>query len=387
MKITGITCKMIHVPYKGHYQTSAGRTKFIRRVLVFIDAEGGKDNGGITGVGETGAILPERGGETVEGIYIAITKYFAPLIIGMDAFDIGPIIDKIESAQMGRTGFLCSKCGIDNALYDIMGQATNRPVAQLLGGIQKTNFRVSRSLGIKPPAELAKDAIALKEAGYALITIKIGFDPKEDIDRVAAVRDAVGPRFPLEVDVNSGYNVEVAIPTLRKMRAYDIEAIEQPGPWWDIQGMKEVRRAVNIPIIADESAWTPHDVINLAREGACDVICIKPFKNGGLYLSRRMAEAAEAAGLGVSMGSKHPLSTGLAAILHFAAGTKAVRDPLGYGSPLERLADDICETPIEMNGDMTVDLPTGPGLGVRVSDEKIAKYRVPDIVIPDTDIS
>jgi L-alanine-DL-glutamate epimerase-like enolase superfamily enzyme len=151
--------------------------------------------------------------------------------------------------------------------------------------------------------------------------------------------------------------------------------------------MKEVRRAVNIPIIADESAWTPHDVINLAREGACDVICIKPFKNGGLYLSRRMAEAAEAAGLGVSMGSKHPLSTGLAAILHFAAGTKAVRDPLGYGSPLERLADDICETPIEMNGDMTVDLPTGPGLGVRVSDEKIAKYRVPDIVIPDTDIS
>lgn len=196
MKITGITCKMVHVPYKGHYQTSAGRTKFIRRVLVFIDADGGKDNGGITGVGETGAILPERGGETVEGIYIAITKYFAPLIIGMDPFDIGLVIDKIEGAQMGRTGFLCSKCGIDNALYDIMGQATNRPVAQLLGGIHKSHFRVSRSLGVKPPAELAKDAIELKEAGYALITIKIGFDPKEDIDRVAAVRDAVGPHFP-----------------------------------------------------------------------------------------------------------------------------------------------------------------------------------------------
>ncbi len=382
MKITGITCRMVHVPYKGHYQTSAGRTKFIRRVIVTIDTDEG-----ISGVGETGAILPERGGETVEGIYIAITKYFAPLIIGMDPFDIGLIIDKIESAQMGRTGFLCSKCGIDNALYDIMGKATNRPVAQLLGGIHKSKFRVSRSLGIKPPAELAKDAIKLKEAGYALITIKIGFDPQEDIDRVAAVRDAVGARFPLEVDVNCGYNAEVAIPTLRKMRAYDIEAIEQPVPWWDIQGMKDVRRATNIPIIADESAWTPHDVVNLARAGACDVICIKPFKNGGLYLSRRMAEAAEAAGLGVSMGSKHPLSLGLAAILHFAAGTKAVRDPLGYGSPLERLADDVCTTPIEMNADTTVDLPTGPGLGVTVDEDKIAKYRVPDIEIPNTDIS
>lgn len=376
MKITAITCKMVHVPYKGHYQTAAGQTKYIRRVLVSIETDEG-----VTGIGETGAILPERGGETVEAIYIAITTYFAPLIVGMDPFDIGLVIDKIEGANMGRTGFLCSKCGIDNALYDIMGKATNRPVAQLLGGIHKSNFTVSRSLGIKPPAALAKDAVDLKERGYALITIKVGFDPREDIDRVAAVRDAVGANFPLEIDVNGGYSSDVAIPTLRKMCAYDIEAIEQPVPWWDIQGLKDVRRATNVPIIADESAWTAHDVVNLARQEACDIICIKPFKNGGLFLSRRMAEAAEAAGFGVSMGSKHPLSPGLAAILHFAAGIKSVHAPLGYGSPLERLADDITDTPIVMNADATVDLPEGPGLGVTLSDAKIEQYRVPDIAL------
>ncbi len=376
MKITAINCKMVHVPYKGHYQTAAGETKHIRRVLVTIETDEG-----ITGIGETGAILPERGGETVEAIYIAITKYFAPLILGMDPFDIGLVIDKIEGANMGRTGFLCSKCGIDNALYDIMGKATNRPVAQLLGGIHTSNFTVSRSLGIKPPAALAKDALELKEAGYALITIKVGFDPREDVDRVAAVRDAVGANFPLEIDVNGGYSADVAIPTLRKMCAYDIEAIEQPVPWWDIQGLKDVRRATNVPIIADESAWTAHDVVNLARQEACDIICIKPFKNGGLFLSRRMAEAAEAAGLGVSMGSKHPLSPGLAAILHFAAGIKSVHAPLGYGSPQERLADDITDSPIEMNADATVDLPEGPGLGVAISDAKIEQYRVADIAL------
>ncbi|MEQ8194823.1 MAG: mandelate racemase/muconate lactonizing enzyme family protein [Rhodospirillales bacterium] len=320
-------------------------------------------------------------------MYIAITKYFAPLLIGMDPFYIGLFIDKIEGAHMGRTGFLCSKCGIDNALYDIMGKATGRSVAQLLGGIHKSNFTVSRSLGIKPPAELAKDALALKEKGYALITIKVGFDPKEDIDRVAAVREAVGAGFPLEIDANCGYSADVAIPTIRKMRAYDIEAVEQPVPWWDVRGLREVRRAVNIPIIADESAWTAHDVINLAREDACDIICIKPFKNGGLYLARRMAEAAEAAGLGVSMGSKHPLSLGLAAILHFAAGTKVVHAPLGYGSPMERLADDVCEQPIMMKADASVDLPGGPGLGVTVSEEKVKQYRVADIVIPDATIT
>lgn len=376
MNITAITCKMIHVPYKGHYQTAAGQTKHVRRVLVTVETDDG-----ITGIGETGAILPERGGETVEGIYVAIERYLAPLLIGMDPFDIGLVIDKLEGANMGRTGFLCSKCGIDNALYDIMGKATGRPVAQLLGGIHKTNFTVSRSLGIKPPAELAKDAVGLKEQGYALITIKVGFDPREDIERVAAVRNAVGAGFPLEIDVNGGYSADVAIPTLRKMCAYDIDAIEQPVPWWDIQGLKDVRRVTQVPIIADESAWTAHDVVNLARNEACDIICIKPFKNGGLFLARRMAEVAEAAGLGVSMGSKHPLSPGLAAILHFAAGIKAVHAPLGYGSPMERLADDICDAPIMMNDDTTVDLPEGPGLGVTISDEKVEQYRVPDIAL------
>ena len=383
MKITDITCKVVQVPYKGHYQTAAGKTRFVRRVLVFISTDEG-----ISGVGETGAILPERGGETVEGIYVAIVKYFAPLIIGMDPFDIGSVIDRIESANMGRTGFLCSKCGIDNALYDIMGKSTNRPVGQLLGGgIHKTNFKVSRSLGIKAPEELAQDAIALKGRGYALITIKVGFDPREDINRVAAVRDAVGPGFPLEIDVNGGYSCDVAVPTLRRMCAYDISAIEQPVPWWDIQGLRKVRCATNVPIIADESAWTPHDVVNLARQDACDIVCVKVFKNGGLYLARRMAETAEAAGLGVSMGSKHPLSTGLAAILHFAASMRSVHDPLGYGSPLERLADDICVNPIQMNEDCTVDLPPGPGLGIEVSAEKLEKYQTRGITIPDMDIS
>jgi L-alanine-DL-glutamate epimerase-like enolase superfamily enzyme len=87
------------------------------------------------------------------------------------------------------------------------------------------------------------------------------------------------------------------------------------------------------------------------------------------------------------MGSKHPLSPGLAAILHFAAGMKVVHAPLGYGSPMERLADDVCEVPILMNDDATVDLPAGSGLGVTVSEAKVAKYRVPDIAIPDSGIS
>jgi L-alanine-DL-glutamate epimerase-like enolase superfamily enzyme len=369
MKITDIQCHRVTIPYRNPYRMAPGETRHKKQIIVLVETDEG-----ISGVGETGVTLIERGGETQEAIYITIKKYFAPLLIGMDPFDIGLVIERLEGFNQGRTGFLCAKAAIDTALYDIMGKAANRPIAKLLGGVHRTQFKVSRSLGVKTPTEMAQDAIRLKSLGYAMLTIKVGFEVKEDIDRVAAVRDAVGANYPLEIDVNGAYNVEVAIPTLRKMERYGIEAIEQPVPWWDLQGMKEVRIALDTPITADESAWTPQDVANIARMSAADTICLKPVKNGGLFLSRRMAEMAEAAGMGVLMGSKHPLSPGTSAILHFAAALPCVHGVLGYGSPLERLVDDICDPPLAMNKDGTVSLPEGPGLGVTLSSEKLRKY-------------
>lgn len=369
MKITNVQCHRVTIPYRNPYRMAPGETRHKKQIIVVVETDDG-----ISGVGETGVTLIERGGETQEAIYITIKRYFAPLLIGMDPFDIGLVIDRLEGFNQGRTGFLCAKAAIDHALYDIMGKAVNQPVAKLLGGIHRTQFKVSRSLGVKTPKEMAEDAVRLKSMGYAMLTIKVGFDVKEDIERVAAVRDAVGSGYPLEVDVNGAYNVEVAIPVLRKMERYGIEAIEQPVPWWDLQGMKEVRIALDTPITADESAWTPHDVANIARMGAADTICVKPVKNGGLFLSRRMAEMAECAGMGVLMGSKHPLSPGTSAILHFAAALPCVHGVLGYGSPLERLVDDICDPPLEMNKDGTVSLPEGPGLGITLSPEKLRKY-------------
>jgi L-alanine-DL-glutamate epimerase-like enolase superfamily enzyme len=369
MKITGVRCYMVTIPYRSPYRMAPGETRHKKQIIILVDTDEG-----ITGVGETGVTLIERGGETQEAIYITIKRYFTPLLIGMDPFDISLVIDRLEGFNQGRTGFLCAKAGVDQALYDIMGKATNLPVARLLGGVHRTNFQVSRSLGVKTPKEMAQDALRLKSTGYAMLTIKVGFNVKEDIERVAAVRDAVGSDYPLEIDVNGAYNVEVAIPTLRKMERYGIEAIEQPVPWWDLQGMKEVRLALDTPITADESAWTPHDVANIARAGAADTICLKPVKNGGLFLTRRMAEMAEAAGMGVLMGSKHPLSPGTAAILHFAAALPCVHHVLGYGSPMERLTDDVCDPPIEMNKDATVSLPAGAGLGINLSEEKLRKY-------------
>jgi hypothetical protein len=252
MKITNVVCQMVTIPYKNPYRMAPGETRHKRQILVLVETDEG-----ITGVGETGVTLIERGGETQEAIYITIKKYFTPLVIGMDPFEIGRVIDKLETFNQGRTGFLCAKAAIDTALYDIMGKATNRPVAAVLGGIYRTKFRVSRSLGVKTPTEMGQDALKLKNAGYAMLTVKCGFDPKEDVERVAAVRDAVGRNYPIEVDINGAYTAEIAIPTLKKMERYEIEAVEQPVAWWDLKGMREVRVAIDTPVTADESAVTP----------------------------------------------------------------------------------------------------------------------------------
>ncbi|HLJ58465.1 MAG TPA: enolase C-terminal domain-like protein [bacterium] len=370
MKIIAIDAYLVEVPYKTPYTISPGTVRKARRVLVEA-----RSDTGVTGIGETGVTVPERGGETVEAIVSSIRSYFAPLLLGRDPHDVAGAIAALERANWGRTGFLCAKCGVDNALFDLLGHAYGIPVYKLLGGAFRDRVSVSRSLSIGTPAAVAADALRKKADGYACLTVKAGFDPRADLECVAAVRDAVGTDYPLEVDVNGGYTADVAVPVLRRMeQRYHIRAVEQPCAWWDFDGMAKVADALEIPVIADESAWTPPDVIRLARERAADVVCIKVIKNGGFYLSRKIAETAEAAGLPVTLGSKHPLGPGTAAILHFAAALPNLSEPVGYGTPRERLADDIITHDIEMI-DGIVAVPQGPGLGVTLDPGKVERYR------------
>lgn len=377
MKIARIRLYSVAVPYKGGaYVQAHGTVRAAERVICELTTDDGA-----MGIGETAVVVPERGGETQKSVVTNITDTFAPAILGKDPSNISGIIEDMGHRHQGMTGFLVTRALIDNALYDLMGKVLGVPVHTLLGGIHRDHITVSRSLGVKEPGEMAKDALDRKAAGYAMITLKCGFDPRDDMNRVAAVRDAVGPDYLLEVDVNGGYSADVAVPVLKKMeRFYDIRAVEQPVPWWDLDGMAKVAAALHIPVIADESAWTAHDVYQIAQRKAADVVCLKVIKNGGFYLARQMAETAAACGLGVSMGSKHPLGPGTAAILHFAASMPMVSMPVGYGSPHERLVDDIIVETIALeNG--CVPVPMGPGLGVNLDPEKIRKYQCAEPVV------
>jgi muconate cycloisomerase len=146
------------------------------------------------------------------------------------------------------------------------------------------------------PEKAADIARWARAQGFAKMKVKVGIDPDSDVERVGAVRSAVGPQVHIGVDANGGWATpEIAISTIGRLRDHAIYFAEQPVPPGDPDAMAAVRRAAGIPIVADESVYTLTDAQVLARHGACDVFSIYIGKAGGILPARRIAEFAASA--------------------------------------------------------------------------------------------
>jgi L-alanine-DL-glutamate epimerase-like enolase superfamily enzyme len=293
----------------------------------------------------------------------------APAILGENPLHIERIVlDRLGGME---NPWLNALAAIDIALWDIAGKFHDQPLHALLGGATRRVIPLAHTLPMRSPDEQAARAAELKALGYGLLTLKIGRDPEKDLQCVRAVKDAVGD-LPVEVDANEAYSGDTALKYLRQMEALVVN-IEQPLPRWDLLGAAQLARALDTPIVADQCIRTAHDVALVANLRAADVVCLKLGTMGGITLVRKALAVAEAHGLPCTMGSAHPFGIGAAALHHFAAAHAHVRVPLGYGSPLEDLADDLVTHPIEVNNG-TIALRDGPGLGVEIDDAKLHKF-------------
>jgi muconate cycloisomerase len=204
---------------------------------------------------------------------------------------------------------------------------------------------------------------------------------------VRRIRAAVGPTVALCVDANEGYRTPgEAIKTIRKMEAFDIIYAEQPVA--GIARVAEVARAIDTPVMADESAWNSHDVIEIIEKRAAQIVSIYTTKPGGLYRAMEVAAVARAAGLICNVNGSAELGIGNLANLAVAAAAPAVTlscvIPVSTPASARRgqiagifYKDDIIAAPMQFeNG--AVRLPTGPGLGIEVDPAKIEQYRVED---------
>jgi L-alanine-DL-glutamate epimerase-like enolase superfamily enzyme len=307
-----------------------------------------------------------------------IDQYLAPILMGEDPFDIESIHMKMD-AVVPRN--LIAKCGIDLALWDIMGKATQKPAYKLLGGEFQLKILCTYTLSIDTPEKMAEQAQFRKSQGYQTLVIKIGREPNTDIERLKRVRQAVGEEVHLRLDANEAYWPDQAIQIIRQMEKYHPEFVEEPVKRWDLEGMAKVAQAVDTPISSDESNTSLESVMKLIQSKAADIINIKISKNGGLYRSKKIAAVAEAAGIPIIVGGANTYEVGRQACRHFAVSTAQAQ--MGMGSEgcapaSQSKIDDVTRSVLTYEdvsrGEGYVGVIPGSGLGAELDEEKVRRY-------------
>ena len=324
-----------------------------------------------TGVG---AAAPDIGffGEPWESVKAIIDNYMAPKIIGLDPFDIEFITQIIN--QSGGFHSVLAASGLDLALYDLLGKSTNVSVSKLIGGCQKDKILLSTEVPRGTPEKMAEHSYEYYQQGVRGFKAKIGSDPVQDAKSLKAMRDILGDKVSLRADANQSYTPKEAIQLCRLVEKYDVdlELLEQPTKKWDLDGMARVTKAVEIPIEADESAFSLFDVMNIIKKGAADVINAKVAKAGGIYGVKKWSAVAESAGLAAVIGTEWGVGCQIAAKLHLGASTRNIHPVIEFTEIM--IHDTLLNKPLELK-DGYLEIPQGPGLGLELDEEKIKLYR------------
>lgn len=335
-------------------------------VRVWIDTDEG-----VTGLGESPADIGFFG-QFVEGIQIAIDDYLGPQLIGRDPCDIEALMTRIEYREN------CSaKSGIAMALHDLNSKAQRISLAEYLGGRKLERIPVAVEIAGGSAQDMANECVKYMKQNVKAFKPKIGAYPKDDIERLIAIREAVGPHVSIRADANRGYTVEEAIELcdLAEKHNVGLELLEQPVDAWDLPGLAKVRAAVNIPIEADESCFGIHDAEAVVRAEAADVLNIKIAKTGGLHNAMKIAKLADASGLKTVLGTAFGTGITIAAKLHLASaignfsGAVEFTELWVHGPMLRGEMNKVLSLPLDADGCLPV--PQGPGLGVELDDQRI----------------
>lgn len=353
MKITSIKLGQISVPLRTPFKTALRTVKNINDIIVIIETDTG--NVGYGEVPPTGVIT----GDTKGAIIGAIESHIKKAIVGMNIENIEEIMDRLDKSIVGNSS---AKAGVDIAIYDLYGQLYNAPVYKLLGGYRK-EITTDITISVNEPEEMAKDSIDAINRGYKTLKIKVGDNAKKDIARMKAIREAVGYDVDLRIDANQGWNYKEAIYTLKEMEdsGVEIELVEQPVPAHDFEGLKMVTDNVDIPVMADESIFTPRDAMRIMEMRAADYINIKLMKTGGIHNAIKICNIAEVYGVECMLGCMLEAKISVNAAVHLAAAKKIITK-IDLDGPL------LCsEDPIDggsIFNESKITLNNEPGFGI-----------------------
>jgi O-succinylbenzoate synthase len=357
VKLERVELFLIRLPLKSPYETSGSRETHQTRVIARVESEG------VVAWGES--VAPETpwySGETPETVWwlldeIAIPRLLAAELTGPD--DVGRTLAWIKDHRM-------AKATVEMAIWDLFAKRAGVSLSKLLGGT-RDRILCGVAIGIQSSIDVLLDRIAMElEGGYQRVKVKIkpGWDEK-----VAAAIRTRFPALPFQLDANSAYTLADA-PLFKRIDAYNCLLVEQPLAEDDIIDHATLQEQIATPVCLDESIHSAEDARKAIEIGAARVINIKPGRVGGLAESKKIHDTCEQRGIPVWCGGMLEMGIGRAANVHLAS-LPNFRLPGDVSASARYFDTEIIAEPFTVEKDGTMNVPTQPGIGVTVLEDRI----------------
>jgi o-succinylbenzoate synthase len=316
MKIKNIEVFEISVPLVTPFRTALRTVEKINDIVVKITTDTGE-----MGYGEAAptAVIT---GETKESIKSAIINYIKPSIIGLDIAELEVIMEKLQNSILKNTS---AKAAVDMAIYDLYSKKYEAPLYKILGGY-RNEITTDITISVNDVSEMVNDSIKAVKDGFNILKIKVGKESEKDIDRITEIRKAIGEDVKLRIDANQGWTSKEAVKIISKLedKNINIDLVEQPVKYWDLEGMKYVTQNTYTRILADESVFSPLDALKIIQEKAADLINIKLMKTGGIYNALKICDIAEMYGIECMIGCMLESKISVSAAANLGAARKII---------------------------------------------------------------
>jgi len=336
-------------------------------------------NDGMCGFGESLVReVPQAAAEVIE-------KLLKQIILGKHPLDVEVLWEEMFSALKTRGHykgyFIEALSGVDIALWDLKGKILNQPVYNLLGGrFQKKLKAYASSIVFGKPKIMAKRAREWIDEGHDQIKVKVGMGVETDEENLKAIRNEVGYNVEIMVDANSAYNFSRALRLGKILETLQISWYEEPVPPYDLEGYKQLKKKIDVPICSGESHFTRYDFRDLITNECIDIIEPDVSRAGGI------TECVKIINLARTFNMYYTPHIGLsgagcrAASIHLSASlpketflTYEIYDIKESPNPL---AQDISSSPIEIFSKGYIEVNGKVGLGLEINEQKLRSYLV-----------
>lgn len=368
MKIESIESLILDVPTVRPAKMAFATVEALEITIVRV-----RSTDGVVGIGEAATIAPAAWSpESAESVKLLVDRTLGPGLVGEDARSIGRLVGKMNRLAVGNW---FAKSAVEAALVDLVARTLDVPSAVLLGGAVRDRIRCAWTLATGDTARDLEEADAMLESGrHRLFKTKVGaVDLASDIARVAAIRAHLPEDAPLVVDANQAWSETDA---RRACDAFDdagVEVLEQPVVAWNLDALRRLRDGSRLTILADESLSTSDSAMAMAKDRVVDAFSLKPNKSGGLFATRDVAAIAAGVGIGCYGGSMLESAVGTAAALQVYSALPELALGCELFCPW-LLQENVTQERIRYE-DGCVLLPEGPGHGVTLDDEVVARLR------------